>query len=547
MRSIFWLACLVGLAAVAFAYPADEAAKPAEIQPTPESELAVAHGFLTEQVALYVQSGGLFGLSGDDANYLRFFTTFAVPADLRGDCEAALSFVLNSTSGVDADDIVVRPLRVPGSATLLYVNIKDFGWDVKRVDAVAVQQPYFLAPLVTLPGSILFRADWFVVAATDVTYQDDRGVKEFPYYLLQYGAGNDPKNAADFQKAWLVDINLVRAKKVERGLIIDAGDSGVSRHTRQLRRARTILGYYWETRDVKSHDIDPLKKVSRDYIEDIFANLADAGEYIASNKRRLQTYLLTAGNNDKFKRVEFGDPTIVLDKSDAEDRRVRTAKGCIVCHAAGINPGTNALAAIFQKGGDILAKDHNLLREIQAFYFQNIDKDIKDDNSLFEEAVLKCNGLTPLQNAQAYLNVYGWYMGKVTLEQAALECGLAVPAFRLKIAATTQGRLTQLFQGKAVPRDSWDSLNGGGYVQAMALIRGLKDAPQRPAPIQAPKTPFDIVTVADTPVYDSQSRAVTQVAPGTTLTVLQVYDDWFRIETTGGPNHLFVKRADVKR
>ncbi len=108
---------------------------------------------------------------------------------------------------------------------------------------------------------------------------------------------------------------------VERDLlfVVDAGDSGVSQHTRQLRRGRTSYGYYWETRDVKSHDIDPDKFTQRDYVEEIFAKQADAAEYITSHKNGAQVYFLTAGNNDKFNRVEFGDPTIVVNRQDLRD------------------------------------------------------------------------------------------------------------------------------------------------------------------------------------------------------------------------------------
>jgi hypothetical protein len=548
MRVYLLGALVLGLTMIGFAYPEDEPATPPI---SPESELTVVQTFITQQVQLYVSTGGKAGLSGDDASNLRFFTNYAVPQQLRGDCDAALSFVLNSTSSPDANDIIVVPKKL--TATVSYIDIRDYGWDNKRVDAVFTIQPYFLAPLVTQPGSLLFRADWFIANATDVTLQDDRGLKIFPYYTLQYGLNNDPKNAADFQNNWSVDIKTIRGKQVERGLIVDAGESGVSRHTRQLRRGRTTYGYYWETRDVKTHVLDPLKLDVRDYIEDIFANFADAGEYITSNKRRLQTYLLTAGNAQKFKEVKFGDPTIVWDKSEREDIRVRTAKGCMVCHAVGINPGSNALQELFQKlGGDILTQDKNLYRLIQAFYLQDTDGDIKDDNSLYERAVKACNGLTPLKNAQAYLNVYSWYVSKVTLEQAAVETGLCTEDYKKKIKPTTGGRLVYLYNGKPIPREVWDDLNGGGYVQSMLFIKGISAIPVQAEKVEpqkiVPKGPppySATVAVATVPVYSYEKAVLEVLRSGDTVTVTIDSDSkWYRVRTAKGVEG-YVERSQM--
>lgn len=495
--------------------------------PTPDSELAHAEAFLYS---------GYF--KADVINYVRFFTTYAVPekyrfrkqeVPLREYCENALPFVLNSVSSVDAEGFIERPKRVPASDTLWWVDIRDFGWHEEDVDAVFRLQPYLLTPVVAGKNpNILFRADWFIVNATDVTKQEDRGLKarDFPYYVLQYHLGHEPKTKDDFFKAWQIDEEKAEKFRLETGTVVDKGDSGVSQHTRQLRRLRTVLGYAWYTKDVKSHDVDPDKVQSRDYVEDLFARQADAGEYISSNRRGLQTYLLSAGNNQNFAVVSFGDPTIVIDRQDLADTRVRTGKSCIVCHALGVIPYTSVIADLFKLGGDVLAQYDDVKRELKAFYrrYKN-GEEVEQDNALFEQAVKECNGLDPLENMKQYLAVYEWYWNeKVTPTQAALELGVAADALKAGLKRATTGRLVLLYHDKPMPRDIWDSVNLGGYIQAALLLKvldvettpvgpkGGEQAPLKPARPKKPAIPP--ARPADAPPVQAEHPRPRPPAPG---------------------------------
>jgi hypothetical protein len=572
--------CLLLFAGAAAAEPMGP---PRPVAATPDSELAACEKFL---------HSGKF--KADEINYVRFFTTFTIPekwqwkkevVNLRESAEKALPFVLNSCASVDAEQFVERPRRVPGSDTLWYVNIQDFGWTEEDVDAVFRIQPYMLAPLVSgKNNAILFRADWFIVNAMDVTKQQDRGLKDndAPYYILQYHLGHAPKDKFDFLKAWEIDEEGANRRLSFTGTIVDKGDSGVSQHTRRLARIRTEKGYYWKTSDVKSHDIDPDKVVSRDYVEDLFAHQADAGEYISSNKRGLQTYLLTAGNNDKFKVVPFGDPTIVVDRQDPHDPRVRTGKSCVVCHALGVIPYTSVIADLFRAGGDVLAQYKDVQREIKAFYrrFKN-GEEVQQDNELFEQAVKECNGLDPLDNMKGYLAVYEWYWNeKVTPEQAAVECGVTPEDLRAGIKPATTGRLVFLYKGKPMPREIWDSVNVGGYVQAMLLIKVVDVAktqwakkaaellhqkptepedrptrrPTRPAdgqrPGPKPEPPEDVGTTVfvkgdRVPLLDADGRPTVYLSNMDPLTVLAVEGERYRVRV--GRWEGYIKKSDTFR
>lgn len=488
-----------------------------------------------------------------ELSYLKFFTTYAIadPA-VRIAAELCLPFCLNSVASVRSDGKIRLPRRVPGETTLWFIDIRDYGWDKKDIDAVFDLQPYHLDPILDhrlynfgrlVAGNVLFRADWFIVNVLDTTRQDDRGGKVFPYYTLLYGLGKEPKNADEFRKFWRVDIDTIRVEGVERGTIVDVGDSGVSLHTRQLRRGRSIFGYYWETRDVKSHDVadDGKKQNTRDYIEDIFAHEVDAGEYITSHKNGLQVYLLTAGNKQQFKRVEFGDPTVVWDRSDNRDPRVRTAKGCIVCHPTGINPAGNAIRDIFLAGGNIHTRNKKLQHQIEAFYLRNdLGELIKDDNRIYERAVKACNNLSPLENAEKFLTVYEWYAKKVTPEQAAFECGKPLADYREVIRATATGRMTQLFKGKSIPRDSWDSLNAGVYTQSMLLVKRIKIEVK---PV-VPKPSFLVEVTAERGEVRNGKKLVVYLKKGLRVPVTSVDGDWLWVTYQGRSG--YIHRGEVR-
>lgn len=511
--------------------------------PTPQSEMEAAEKHLYGSIPVV------------DVNYIRYFTTHAIPEKIKGrdgevalrrQAELVLPFALNSCASVRSEGYIEQPKRVPGSTTLWYIDIRDFGWKTSDLDVIFKIQPYFLAPVVDSRNNvILFRADWFIANAMDATRQDDRGIKDIVYYILQYGKGNEPKNADDFRRAWFVDIKTIREQKLETGTVVDQGDSGVSQHTRQLRRGRTVTGYYWETRDVKTHDLDLEKLKSRDYIEDIFANQVDAGEYIASHKNGLQVYLLTAGTNQKFAEARFADSTIVVDRQDSHDPRVRTPKSCVVCHMHGIIPYSNAIRDLFRLGGYLKFKDKALARAVKAFYLKNDGSEVEDDNRLFERSVKQCNGLTPEANTRAFLDVYEWYCRqKVSPEQAAYEFGVSVDTLKKSISKATSGRLVYLYHGKGMPRDVWDSVHSGGYIQVGLLLRLAAGKPAKA--VEQGRVPSTVeVIVEKTPILDRKDNVVVYLGKGVRAEVYKVYDrDWYYV--TAGQWEGYLRREHTK-
>jgi hypothetical protein len=522
-----------------FAARSDDEELSGDVPPSAETEL---------YAALRHKYSGRF--EAEDLNHIYYFTTYAIPekwnlngeeVQLRQQADYALSFVLNSCASHKSEGHIEKPRRVNGSKTLWWVDIRDYGWSTEDMNTIFRIQPYFLAPLVTSKeNAIIFRADWFIVNAMDSTKQEDRGIKDIAYFILLYGKGNEPKNAEEFRKRWNVDLRTIRAQKLETGTIVDSGESGVSQHTRQLRRGRTITGYYWETRDVKSHDADRDKVKARDFVEEISAEQFDAGEYIVSHKNGLQVYLLSAGVNEDFKVVNFADPTLVVDRQDRHDPRVRTAKGCIICHSMGIIPYTNTVRDLFRSGIDLKVKNKDLARALKAFYLKHDGSEVEDDNRIYERAVKQVNGLDPQSNAKAYQLVYDWYWNnKVTLEQAAREWGMETEMFRQQIKGTTGGRLSLLYKNKPMPREIWDAVQTGGYIQSGLLIRRIA------SPFSVPTVSVPLAEVVTKTNLIDGKKVLAELDPGAKVEILKTYDDeWFYARS--GSVEGYILRANVK-
>ena len=509
--------------------------EPKNPTPSPDSELKAWVQFVDSQLDVYQQTSGAAGISDKDAPYLYVFSTYDAPTDeLRKDLEVCLPFALNSCAFFKGTSAIKKPQLVPGSKSLWFIDIRDFGWTKDQLDLAYEQQPFFLDPVVDhrlynyarlKMGNVMFRADWWIVNTLDVTLQLDRDDKNLLYYILLYGKNNEPKDINDFVKAWQVDLKTLEVEQVETGVLIDQGHSGVSKHTRQLRRGRTIFGHYHETRDVKAYQ----KK--RDFIEDPFATNFDASEQIASHKNGLHVYMLTNGNAQGQKRVDFADNGVVTDKSDTEDARVRTPKSCIVCHAVGINPGTDAFAQLIKAGGNLNTYEKKIQLALESFYLNGWSKQIKSDNDDYADAVKKATNLDPLKATAAFVRVYDWYRQNVSQEQAARECGMTTPEYVKTIKPNASGRLTQLFNKFDIPREVWDSNEaGGGYIQSQLLAKRIQ-AKAHPEKIKLLKPKkLIVITAAKAAVYVKNQLAV-YVSEGNQFEVLDETEDGVKIRT----------------
>jgi len=461
---------------------------------TPQSEVEDAILFLSK-------------FPEEEAQFFRFFSTYAIKPEFRQETILTLSFILHSMVGISTDPDVgnagafyplariengkfVEYRRVPNSETLWWIDLREFNWTPQAWETISAADGYFAEPIVThdrsgalrlIAGNAVLRADWFIRHVMDNRKQLDYDIDVDFYSTLLYANTKTPTTIDEWRKTWGLDLNKSRLIGNEFGTLVTKSNA-VARHNRMLFGYRTELGYMYETYDVKN----PVGK--RDYLESLFLNnriggppdVSDAGEAFASNVLGLQVYAL---RDDKGDLISFGDPIAVRHAKDAlGDVRVRMATSCLDCHAAGPIPSENTLMEFVRTRSNLKVYDkRDALRLKRNLFSERFKESIEDNQRLFARAVFKCNGLDVQTNGEYYIRAITRYEQPITLEVAAYECGVTPNELknailkskyrfgaRLKLMVTT---------GEPIPRNIWESPGKdgipGAFQQAMIMLHGL--------------------------------------------------------------------------
>jgi hypothetical protein len=442
--------------------------------------------------------------------YMRFFSTYALPADLQEDAAYSLSYVCHLLVGPPIDDFdnagsyypiamkiddeFVPIQRSKYSKTLYWIDIREFNWTEEVWEKLSNIDGYFVEPIVDhysnsslrlVAGNAIVRADWFIVHATDLTQESDQNIQTQIFYELLYARNKVPQNLDDWLKIWgVADINKSRTLGNEYGGLIL--NSGVSRHNRMLFGYRTELGWLYHTYDVKS------QTGKRDYLDNFAANRglppkeSDGGEGFAFNSLGMLTAYMIRDGNNKF--VDFGDPTLVYHLQDVTgDPRVRTATSCLDCHSGGPIPPRNIVKEYVEKMSEIkVPKYSDKLRIERTFLSNKFEESVGDGQIHYERSLLKVNGLTPAENVKAYLNIVSWYKKPLDLNQVLVECGIERDDFFERLGKTDEifgvdkvpTRLAFLItNNEKIPRDIWESPGRDGipgtFQQTMISLYGI--------------------------------------------------------------------------
>lgn len=465
---------------------------------TPNSEVEDAIIFLTR-----------LEQQGVDTQSIRFFSTYAVPKELREEEVLTLSFVIHSLVGISDENYYsgnagsFYPLakinddgefesyrRVPGSETLWWIDLDEYNWTPEAWEKVSLGDGYFAEPIVQHPnsgalkilsGNAVLRSDWFIKHSTRMVEQLDLEEPDRYYHDLLYAKSSEPKNIDEWRRHWGLDINIARSLGNEFGTLTNTSRR-VARHNRYLFGYNTHLGYLYETYDVKN------QVGKRDYIESIFLNkkpgeppdVSDAGEGIATNQLGLQVYVL---RDAAGKIVEFADPTVARHMYDVlGDARVATPHSCMDCHASGPIPAENVILKFIESQGQLKAyKKEDALRLNRVLLDKRFQQSVKDNQIVFARAVAKCNGLLPETNGEHFLRSLERYSENITVEKAAYECGVTVDEFKSAVLDSNYyfgNRLKMLVNhNEPIPRDAWEGKGRDGipglFQQAMIMINGF--------------------------------------------------------------------------
>lgn len=478
-----------------------------KIQIPPQPKVLISPNDEVEDAIVFLRDGLT---NPDDAEYIRFFTTYAVPEANRDKVVLTLSFVVHSLAGLspnpdetsggyaplaknisekDGEYSIIPIHRVPNSKTLWWIDLRDYNWTREAWEAVAELDGYFVSPVIDydsysalklLSGNAILRADWFIMHATDMSVQVDHDRKTLIYDTLLYAKQKSiPKHIDEWRKIWGVDIELAQSLGADYATLVSKSKVVSRNGTRILFGYRTPLGYYYDTYDVKNIE------GFRDYVDNIIKfrgrppNISDGGETFGTNHLGLQVYAL---RDAKGNLVPFADATIVRHLTDQlGDARVITGRSCMDCHSAGPIPAENTYKEFIEAQNKSYAYDkYDALRIKRVFLSNKFEDAVIENQELFAKGLKKCNGLTPEQNNKLFLEAIYKYGAAVDVDQAAFECGITTEEFKAQLKGKNISlRLSKLVSNntEAIPRQAWETPgadgNPGLFQQAMIAINGL--------------------------------------------------------------------------
>lgn len=557
----------------------DNADKFGLLEKSPESELQDAIVFLATIEDEFP----------DTVPYIRFFTTYAVPENLREQTILTTSFVCHSLTGlaqttdagnygayyplammtgrtIDKDGNITEegeftPLQqVPESDTLWWIDIRNYSWTPEAWEIVSKHDGYFASPVVRydtnellrrLAGNAIVRADWFNYYVTDTSLQLDIDSDTIPLYdTLLYAQKKRPTTLDEWRRAWGIDLEKSLALSNFSGTVVTKSKQ-VAKHNRMLFGYRTEIGYMYETYDVKH------QRGMRDYIDSFFLNknlggfpdVSDAGEMFATNHLGMQVYGLRDGKGDI---IWDGDTQVVRHINDVlGDVRVKTAISCIDCHTYGPLPAENVLREFIAQGIKTKTYDPIDKAKIESTFLSGrFEDNIRNHQAYFAKGLAKVNGLTPEENGDNYLKTISWYNRPIDLTQASIECGVSQAKFIDSVSkGQFGGRLKKLItDGETIPRDVWEhpGQDGipGAFQQAMLLIRGFTKVTTQDEIIV--ETEQDVLVEKEIWYETTAQTTLTNYkgTPQTKITVQSGQTFKYAGETSG--NFVLVEREDEK-
>lgn len=408
---------------------------------------------------------------------IRFFTLYSVPPEYRWDCLNALNLTLNSLS-FNPDTIPAQP--VPDSEGLLYwVHLDDYLWTDEAWEKVSVEDPFFREPWIDhdtaaalrlTAGNAILRADWFINRVSDTNISNS-------YYDLLFASvaierkegdqlvtvkGQPPADLGELHRLLHVDVEAASKFGSDRGVLVPSGTSEVAYHNRILWRVPISSGYYWQTFDVK----EAVGK--KNFVEFRFPEEWDGSEIIYSLPNGLQGYLLASGDG---KRVEKGPADLVRDTITPLSKHspeVRTWQSCVACHTAGLRPASDNLSESLQKGLELYEKTKNNAVRTRLFYRGDQELYFEDDQKKYAVAVKRACGVEPEEASRNYITAVTRYRDLVTVDQAALECGVSREQLKAAMSFSTKGLIGQMAtQERPIDRTTWDKEL---FTEAMLLI-----------------------------------------------------------------------------
>lgn len=393
------------------------------------------------------------------ASHWQFYyvTTACCPEGVdRDNLTMAFKYMLPHVSGPQCK-VIRNTMPWQVSDTLYRIDIAALGWTKEAWQQVIARDSYN-----THPNALTHRADWFVKEAADCKESD-------AYYLLAYGFV--PKVREDILKLYHVDFDPA----LRYGMI--EGRSGVSQSgTRRIENWPISRGQAWRTRDSKklTLETDPLEQPEGDFKhdgEEIILGI-EMHDPVTRARGLWPRYFLCDGNGAI---VDEAPVDLVEDHTRFRGTPIiRNAGGCIQCHGSGLNyPTHDALAELIDEGVTASVEKYQDMQALQAFYFGQLDTDIKRYNEDFAAMSQVVVGVEPSVATLAFKKAINRYDADLSVEDAAWEVGtdsitlMHALGWAKSIGAHLPARVSGLTEGLSIPRDAWED---GGCVAVQNII-----------------------------------------------------------------------------
>ncbi len=392
-----------------------------------------------------------------------YLSTAWVPEDERADLVTAMRFLVPSLSLEQVVDDQI-PQAVPGSPTLWRIDTTALGWSASLPRVLQRGNPYHDGH----GPSLVIRADWFLVLATDCK-------ESKAYYDLVFGQVFAKKDQ------FLAALGIATGQSgLSFGLI--EGNSGVIvSKKRWIESFGQRRGYAWGTRDSAKIDLktDPLGRPDGSFAHDAEEWIIGVPKIHSATGRRgaLQVYFLANAAGD---RQDVAPPDIATDHTRIRHgaTEIRNGISCISCHSEGmIDPTSNEFRDLITAGADVYA-DKTTQRKLEGFHLGDLQTELDRNREDFAAIVEACTGVPPKQAVESFGKVVREYDKPVEPATAAAELGIELDELRAAIAYGSNSgqfspRLIALAHERPIPRQAWEAL----YLEAFRAVKTWRSKP----------------------------------------------------------------------
>lgn len=447
--------------------------------------------------AVVSASNHIAKVPNQDRSYIRYFSIYNIPDKDRSTFLKVLAFHCNSLSRKAK---LTHPQ--PVDKNLLYVDLRDYKWNIEVWEKLAQVEPFFHAILEVTeekyesspwpggdwegryypPNSFNYQkkvkktkkqsvlAPWLPVKEVKYLASETESVVPIvraDWFFRQtaineervagYYSFLDFKSRDDYFK--LIDLDIKKAKEREREVSSIFQRSGVARFNRQIDRFGALDAGAWRTRDVlrkQTQEFNAVNNLNGDFRH-------DAEEHYGFLPNRLFVFYLSDKNG---KQQDKAPPEIGPDTtSTSNDGNIHIGLSCIRCHVEGLRPLKDYGRKLFQGSTKLVVYDKEKFERLERLYLLPLQNDYDDDLAKYVRALIQLNGAdwTPARNANSYKQV--WKMANdddVTLEVAVRELGGGI----------TKEKLVAALRGYASPPPA-----GLGQLVPNALLAFMKEEP----------------------------------------------------------------------